>query len=471
MKNKLLGCFAFLTLIVLSHDASALDLEKLMKKINDNQQKNAQQPNSAQPSINSNANNTSSSTNGSTSSNKFQSQNDPARESVKKQRTILAAKRDGVPVDVKELVDGQEYVTKDEVLIQALTKAVRTVHSDLGLPSYQYPRTYSELQKNITSPAYSLINKFDKIEKENVYMMMNQPDPSRNTWSVTVNASVNTKLTSEVLQKIKNDQRIIYTQSFGQNAAEARQGAILIAVQQYHQISIAPNTPFVRNLSTNSNYGVIQKVDVISEELNPYNKMVLSKVKVTLADMATVDQAKFASIKNDIDVSKVKESPNPVLIALSAATREVGEAQTIIEGALNIKGENEIKKQDAYREKAGVRFGENDFQAQVGMNADRWAVIDERLKDNPKLDEQQKQEFQRGQKAMVPAFTKVIKAGASIFSSISSGGNPFQSLQALIAFPKLMASNSDGVNSLMTYNTNNGIDNKEMDLAKKDMGE
>ena len=471
MKNKLVGIFALIVLFFLSQEASALDLEKLMKKINENQQKNTQQSNPTQQPSNTNAINPSSSSNSSSSSNKFQSQNDPARESVKKQRAILAAKRDGVPVDVKELVDGQEHVTKEEVLIEALTKAARTVHSDLGLPSYQYPRTYSELQKNITSPAYSLINKFDKTEKENVYMMMNQPDPSRNTWSVTVNASVNTKLTPEALQKIRNDQRIIYTQSFGQTAAEARQAAVLIAFEQYNQINIAPNTPFVRNLAGNPNYGVIQKVEVISEELNPYNKMVLSKVKVTLADMSSVDKAKFAAIKNDVEISKVKEPPNPVLIALTDATKEVGAAQTIIESALNIKAENEIIKQDALREKAGIRFGENDFQAQVSMNADRWAVIEDRIKGNPKLDEQQKQEFERGQKAMGPAFAKVIKAGASIFTSISSGGSPFQSLQALVAFPKLMASNSDGMNSLMTYNSNNGIDNSNMENIKKDMGE
>jgi hypothetical protein len=172
-----------------------------------------------------------------------------------------------------------------------------------------------------------------------------------------------------------------------------------------------------------------------------------------------------------MEASKVNEPPNPVLNSLLSATQEVGAAQAIIENALSIKGANEMVKQDAYREKAGIRFGENDFQWQVGMSEQRWATIEERLKDNPKLDEQQKQEFTRGQKAMIPAYANLFKSGASIFTSLSSGGNPFQSLQALIQFPRLMAANSEGMNSLMTYNSNNGIDNTPMKDAKDAQGD
>ena len=442
----------------------ALDLNKLLKNISDKSQQTNQQQNNKQGQLNTSAGHNDS------SGNNFKSQNDPSRESVRKQRTIILAKNSGAPVDIKETLDGKERVGKEDVLIESLSKAVNSVHANLGISSYSYYNTYSEFQRNITSTAYGLINKFDKVEKENVYMMMNQPDSQKNTWSVTINANINTKLSDENYRKIKEDSRIIYTQMFGQTPEQARLGAALNAVQQYHQVSIAPNTPFMKNFMR-SDYGLIQKIEILSESQNPYIKGYVSKIKVTLADLGKLDPAKYEAIKRDIEVSKVQESPNPVLIALTDATKEVGAAQSIIENALSIKGTSEIVKQDAYREKAGVRLGENGFQWQVGMNEERWAVIEQRLNDNPKLDEQQKQEFTRGQQAMTPAYLKVIKSAASIFTSLSSGGNPFQSLQALIVFPKVMAANSEGMNSLMTYNSNNGIDNSAMKQAKQDQGD
>lgn len=456
-----------ISLFFLSSNSYALDLKKMLKEIKDKSQQN--QAGNAQPSqANSNSGSNSASSQG--SGNNYQGQNDPRRESVKKHKAILIAKSSGVAVDVKELADGKERVSKADVLTEALSKAVNTVHPDLGLPLYYYHNTYSEFQKNINNPVYGLINKFEKIEKENVYTMLGQPDPQKNTWSVTVNANINTKLNEDNYRKIKEDSRIIYTQFFGSTPEQARAGAVLNAVQQYHQVSLAPDSPVVKNL-LNPNYGLVQKVDLISENQDQFTKLFVSKIKVTLADMSQVDKSKFEKLKNDMEVSKIKEPPNPVLDSLTAATKEVGAAQTIIENALSIKGTNEMVKQDAYREKAGIRFGENDFQWQVGMTTERWATIDQRLKDNPKLDEQQKREFERGQKAMVPAYLNVLKSGASIFTSISSGGNPFQSLQALIQFPKLMAANSEGMNSMMTYNSNNGIDNSAMKDAKDAQGD
>lgn len=455
-KNIILG----LTLAnCFNQNAFALDLNKLLKNIGDKQQQTNQQVSS-----------NSSSNNSASTGSSYKSQNDPSRESVRKQRAIISARNSGLPVDVKETVDGKERVSKEDVLVESLSKAVNTVHANLGISSYNYYKTYSEFQKNITNPVYGLINKYDKVDKENVYMMMNQPDPQKNTWSVTVTANVNTKLSDENYRRIKEDSRIIYAETMGQTPEQARAAAALNAVQQYHQVSIAPNTPFMRNFMR-SDYGLIQKIEVLGESQNPYTKGYVSRVKVTLADLSKLEPVRYENIKRDIDVSKVQDPPNPVLISLTDATKEVGAAQSIIENALSIKGKSEIEKQDAYREKAGIRLGENGFQWQVGMNEERWGVIEQRLKDNPKLDEQQKQEFIRGQQAMIPAYLKVLKSVGSIFTSLSSGGSPFQSLQAMIVFPKVMAANSEGMNAMMTYNSNNGIDNSAMKQANQDQGD
>ena len=469
-KTKKINILAIAILLGCSQ-ALALDLNKMLKNLKEKSQQNPPATNGANPAATSNNNQTpANSSQRSGSDNTYQKQSDPSRESVKKHKAIILAKASGVPLDVKELVDGKERVSKADVLTESLSKAVGTVHPDLGVPLYNLYYTYSEFQKNITNPAYGLINKFDKTEKENIYTMMGQPDPQKNTWSVTVVANINTKLSEENYRKIKEDSRIIYAQSFGSTIEQARSAALLNAVQQYHQINLAPNTPVIRNMS-NPNYGLTEKIEVINELQNQNTKLFISKIKVTLADVSKVEKSKFDRIKGDMEASRVKEPPNPVLNSLLSATQEVGAAQAIIENALSIKGANEMVKQDAYREKAGIRFGENDFQWQVGMSEQRWATIEERLKDNPKLDEQQKQEFTRGQNAMIPAYANLFKSGASIFTSLSSGGNPFQSLQALIQFPRLMAANSEGMNSLMTYNSNNGIDNTPMKDAKDAQGD
>jgi hypothetical protein len=217
--------------------------------------------------------------------------------------------------------------------------------------------------------------------------------------------------------------------------------------------------------------GALEKLEVISSSQDKFTILFVTKIKVTLADLSTMSPDRFNVLKNDIEASKVIEQPNPILLALTDATKDVGNAQSIIENALSIKGSAEMIKQDALREKTGIRFGQNDFQQQVGMNSERWGLIQDRLKENPKLDEQQLQEFKKGQSAMIAASLKMLKSTGSIFTSLSSGGNPFQSLQAMISFPQMMAVNSDGINSLMTYNSNNGIDNKEMQLAKNEMGD
>lgn len=446
--------------------SNALDLGKIVQDIKNKAQQNASS--NSNSSSGGNSSSSSSTSSGNSSSNTYQSQRDPSRESVKKYSAILAAKNAGIPVDVKETVDGQERVGKEDVLTEALTKTVAKVYPDLGIPAYNLYYTYSEFQRNITNPAYGLINKFDKTEKLNVYTMMNQPDPQKNTWSITANANINTKLSDENIHKIREDSRIIYTQGGGGSFAQSRASATLNAVMQYHQINIVQNSPVTMNMM-NPNYGLVEKVEVLNEIQDKNTGMFISKLKVTMSDMTRVDPAKFQRISMDMDASKMKEGPNPVLESLVQATNEVSQAQTVIEGALGIKVMSEAQRRDAIREKAGIRFGDNDFQWRVSMTEERWAVIEERIKGNPKIDEQQKQEYVRGQKMMIPAYTKALASGARIFTSLSSGGNPFQSLQALIQFPRLMAANSEGMNSMITFNTNQGVDNTELKTKVADL--
>lgn len=460
LKNKTFILTAFIFTFNASSVNAGIDMKKLMEKL----KQNAQQNTSQNVQATSQTKNAGQSSNG----NSYQSKDDPSREAIKKQSEIRKAKKSGTPATVSETVDGQERLTKEDVFIEAISKAVRTVHPDINIPGYHHFRTYSEFQKNIASPKYGLIQSVDKVEKENVYSVMGQPNPSKNTWSVTAKAIINTKLSPENLEAIADDQRIVYAQGFGATADAASKIAALTAVQQYHQINLMGDSPFARNFMTN---GSLQKLEVISNSQDKFTNLFVSKVKVTLADLSSFSPEKLNALKSEIEISKVKEQPNPVLLALADATKDVGNAQSIIENALSIKGRAELIMQDALREKTGIRFGQNDFQQQVGMNEERWGLIQDRLKENPKLDEQQLQEFKKGQSAMIAASLKMLKSAGSIFTSLSSGGNPFQSLQAMISFPQMMAVNSDGINSVMTYNSNNGIDNKEMQVAKNEMGD
>ena len=147
--------------------------------------------------------------------------------------------------------------------------------------------------------------------------------------------------------------------------------------------------------------------------------------------------------------------------------KEVNAAQSILENALNIKSNAELEKKDAVREKMGVRFADNGFQRGVSMTQDRYDAIEERLKDNPKLDEQQKREYQRGFKALIAPSLNSVKI---LFSSFGTG-NPFQGLEALIVARRYLAMNSNAINTLATYNSNNGIDNSAMNEAKNSLGD
>jgi hypothetical protein len=101
------------------------------------------------------------------------------------------------------------------------------------------------------------------------------------------------------------------------------------------------------------------------------------------------------------------------------------------------------------------------------MTQDRYDAIEGRLKDNPKLDEQQKNEYQRGLKALIAPALNTVK----IFLSAFGSGNPFQGLEAFIVAPKYLAMNSEAINTLATYNSNNGIDNTAMNDAKNSLGD
>jgi hypothetical protein len=470
--NKFTLCLATF-LFSLQLNAGGLDLKKLTDMLKEKAQQagqNNNQQNQISPSTTSTApqtNTSSTSSNQSSSNNNFQSANDPSRESVKKQKEIIQARRAGVPVEVKAVADGQERITKDEVLVDALTKAVSMVHPDFNLNvTTQYYKTKSEFQNNITKPEYGVIKSFERTDKENIYAVMGQADPSKNTWSVTTKALVNTKLTPENIKKISDDQRVIYTVGFGANADEAKQKAALAAVQYYHQVEIEPNSVFAKSI-LKSNYGVIQKFDVLNESTDQYTKLIFVKAKVSLSDVGILDKNKFNSIKNDIEISKVKKAPNPIITAFMENIKEVNAAQAILENALNIKGNAELVKKDAVKEKMGVRFADNGFQRAVSMTQDRYDAIEGRLKDNPKLDEQQKNEYQRGLKALIAPALNTVK----IFLSAFGSGNPFQGLEAFIVAPKYLAMNSEAINTLATYNSNNGIDNTAMNDAKNSLGD
>ena len=446
--------------------SGGLDFKKLLDKVKQSaEQANANQPqqnqnSNAPPQTNLNNTAPSQQVNAAGSSNTFQSQNDPSRDAVKKFKKIHEAKRNGTPVEVSETADGAQFVGKDEVLIDALTKAVRSVHSDLGIPDSRYAQTYNEFQKNITSPAYGVVSKLERIDKENIYSAMGQQDPQKNTWSVTAKATINTKLTPENIKKIRNDQRVVYAKYPGTPAM-----ATMVAVQQYYKIKIIPDgslampqNVFSQNF-LKSDYGLIQKVEVIKQT------PLLSTVKVTLNDMALVDKKKFSAIQSDMERSRIIEPPNQAVIQATAVMNEMNAALVIVENALNIKNASEMVRQDALREKQGVRFGQNDFEWSVDMQAERATVLEERIKTNPKIDENVKKEYERGVKAMIPAYAKNLQLPLSIFTS------GFQGIPGAESIIKLVAINSNIVNTVLTLNSNNGIDNSEIKNVKDSMGD
>lgn len=476
MLKKYSLLFIYVAFLSFSFNASSggLDLKKLFDKVKqsaDQANANQNQNNNTQQQTNPIVTPSSSQSNTSGSSNAFQSQNDPSRDPVKKFKRIQEAKRNGTPVEVSETADGQMNVGKDEVLIDALSKAVRNVHSDLGIPDNHYAKTYNEFQKNITNSAYGVINKFERIDKENIYSAMGQPDPQKNTWSVTAKVTINTKLTPENIKKIKDDQRIIYTQYLGNSAEQAREMAAMIAIQQYHKIKIIPDgglampqNVFSQNF-LKKDYGLIQKVEVIKESPVPYTKLVTSSIKVTLNDMALLDKKKFSIIQSDINKSRIIEPPNQAVIKATEVMNEMNSALVIVENALHIKGSSEMVKQDALREKQGVRFGQNDFEWTVNMQEERVSVLENRMKTNPKIDEDVKKEYEKGAKAMVPAYIKNMQLPLSIFTS------GFQGITGAESILKMVAINSDAFNTLMTFNSNNGIDNSEIKNAKDSMSD
>jgi hypothetical protein len=122
-------------------------------------------------------------------------------------------------------------------------------------------------------------------------------------------------------------------------------------------------------------------------------------------------------------------------------------------------------RQDALREKQGVRFGQNDFEWTVNMQEERVSVLENRLKTNPKIDADVKKEYERGAKAMVPAYIKNMQLPLSIFMS------GFQGITGAESILKMVAINSDAFNTLMTFNSNNGIDNSEYNNAKESMAD
>ena len=477
LKKYSLIMFAVFLCLSFNVSSGGLDLKKLLDKVKQNaeqantNQSQQNQVNGVPPQVNQNNSSSPAQTNAAGSSNAFQSQNDPSRDSVKKLKRIHEAKSSGTPVEVSETADGQNNVGKDEVLIDALSKAVRNVHSDLGIPDNHYAKTYNEFQKNITNSAYGVIGKFERIDKENIYSAMGQQDPQKNTWSVTAKVTINTKLTPENIKKIKDDQRIIYTHYLGNSAEQAREMATMIAVQQYHRIKIIPDgglampqNVFSQNF-LKKEYGLIQKVEVIKESTVPYTKFVTSSIKVTLNDMATLDKKKFSIIQNDINKSRIIEPPNQAVIKATAVMNEMNGALVIVENALNIKGSSEMVRQDALREKQGVRFGQNDFEWTVNMQEERVSVLENRLKTNPKIDADVKKEYEKGAKAMVPAYIKNMQLPLSIFMS------GFQGITGAESILKMVAINSDAFNTLMTFNSNNGIDNSEYNNAKESMAD
>ena len=66
---------------------------------------------------------------------------------------------------------------------------------------------------------------------------------------------------------------------------------------------------------------------------------------------------------------------------------------------------------------------------------------------------------------MVPAYVKIMQLPLTIFIS------GFQRITGAESVIRLVAINSDAFNTLVTFNSNNGIDNSEIKNAKDSMGD
>lgn len=409
--------------------------------------------------------------------NTFQKANDPAREEIKRQKAVLAAIKNGSPIEVTEESTKDK---KDDALTAALVKAVSVVHNDLGAyTKNDYAvNTNTEYARNITKPAYGLIASYEKIaEKENVWAPMGQPDPSKSTWSTKVKATINTKLTVENIKAIAADQRILYVGSMGQTVQEAKFNNILTAVKQYHRVNIAPDSVFAKNM-LNPSYGVIQKIDVLQEGPLPFGNMMGSKIKITFADINELPPQKLAQIKQDIQASMLPEKPNPIMNSVNAALDDINLAETKFEGALQIKGMSEMIKEDAEREKAGNRLGSSGIDQKVAISEKRMQVIEARLKENPQLDEAQKKEFQSGLAPYskgVAGLVGSVATGAGFMKSIGQGGDVMGDLLMMVntmsQIPRILGVFSNATSTLTSYNTTNGVDNKPIEDQKVAMGE
>jgi len=472
----LFGSILFLNFYLISSSiyADPVNLKELFKNI----QKNAQQPqqsnsqgNTAQQStVNNNA--ASGQPGG---NNNFQSRKDESNESVRKQAKIRAAKREGVPVEVTAVSDGSPDIrtSKEEELMYALSKSVRAVHPDIGIPTKSFAKTFSEFQKNISNPVYGIIKSFEKIEKENIYNVMGQPDPSKNFWSVTVKTQVNTKLSPENLKKISQDERVIYTQSIGNTVEQARKAAALNAVEQYHGISlrtqgdllggVIPSNSFTQNF-LNPSYGVIEKIEIVNEGQLPYMKMFTSSIKITLKDLDILDRKKFGIIEKDIKAAEIKKPKSDLMQKIEAINKKVNEAYTVLEKIFDKKGSSEMVKKDALQEKMGHRFGDNGFQEMVGTTSERKAIIDQRIKENSNpLNEQQKKDQQQASGMLTVAYLESMQI--PLLAVLTPEGQ--ENFELLTGFA---ADNADSFNLVMTFNEKNGIDNTPMKNAKEEQG-
>ena len=473
--------FLFSSILLLSFCVSSssiyadpVNLKELFKNI----QKNAQQPQQTSPQ--GNAPQQSTPTNSAVAgqpsgNNNFQSRKDESNESVRKQARIRAAIREGTPVEVTAVSDGSSDIktSKEEELMYALSKSVRSVHPDIGIPTKSIAKTFSEFQKNISNPVYGVIKSFEKTEKENIYNMMGQADPSKNFWSVTVKALVNTKLSPENLKKISQDERIIYTQSIGSTIDQARKIAALNAVEQYHGISlrsqgdllggVIPNNSFTQNF-LNPNYGVIEKIEVVNEGQLPYMKIFTSSIKIILKDLDVLDKKKFGIIERDIKAAEIKKPKSDLMQKIEAINKKVNEAYTVLEKIFDKKGSSEMVKKDALQEKMGHRFGDNGFQEMVGTTSDRKAIIDQRIKENnTPLNEQQKKEQQQASGMLTVAYVESMQI--PFLAILTPEGQ--QNFELLTGFA---ADNADSFNLVMTFNDKNGIDNTPMKNAKEEQG-
>lgn len=66
---------------------------------------------------------------------------------------------------------------------------------------------------------------------------------------------------------------------------------------------------------------------------------------------------------------------------------------------------------------------------------------------------------------MVPAYIKIMQLPLTIFIS------GFQGITGAESVIRLVAINSDAFNTLVTFNSNNGIDNSEIKNVKDSMGD